>query len=611
MRTILPIFSICLFLVACNNKKQSISTNFGADSFTIIRNFEKALVYPDSFEFFNKLNQSLTETNTDLEDTYFYNLAEYFINVLNYDSALYFINQGLNLQKDSMHASNAKYYNLLSIRAMYTSEVIDTSIYYTNKAIRIFERDGQDIPAGVMYVNMSDVFSVKEDYKSAYEYSLKGLHLLEKNNDTLYRAAAYSMTAVASYNYLGDIDSAIYYNQKAMALSDSFPNNFAKVSSILTQGELYSYNKDWKNAIKYFEEAIKLSKKFGLSEILIKGYNNISSAYTKVGEYDKALENLRIVRSMIQDDNMSTIYDLHLLLANVFEKIGNIDSAFYYLREAEKKYKEIANEENQRNVQQLLISYEDQKKTVQIAEQAQTINRTLIVLIILGVIVFSTFIILFIKARLRKEKQRIEVERHQREILESIASGEEKERRRISHELHNGVAAQLTGIKFNLESLQIDSATLPIIVDQVIKTHKEVRSIAHNLNPIDFDKVSLFEAITSFVNDINIIEEKIHLYISVDDTEIPAQKAKVLYRLVQEFVQNALKYSQSENIFVNCVTLENDMCQITIEDEGIGFNTDAFREKYKDIVKMLLLPLGIDVAINSTIGDGSIMIIKF
>lgn len=610
MRLILPILIISYIFTSCSNKNQYSATEFQADSIAIINNFEQALLYPDSFGALNEQNKALAEANKDLEDTYYYNLAEYYTNVLKYDSALLYINIGLDQFKDTMNANAAKYYNLLSIRTMYTSD-IDSSIYYTNKAIRIFEREGQDIPAGVMYVNMSDVFKVKGDFKSAYEYGLKGLQLLEKNNDTLYRAAAYSMMAVAAYHHLQNVDSANYYNQKAIVLSDSLNNNFAKVSSILTQGEIHGYQKDWNTAIQYFEEAITLSLDYGLYEIVIKGYNNISYAYTQVGEYEKALTYLRILKGMVDEENMSMIYDVHLSFVSVFEKLGNVDSAYYYLREAEQEYREIANQENQRNVQQLLISYEDQKKTAQIAEQAQTINRALIVLIILGVIVFTLFIVIYVKARLRKAKQRLQAEKHQRDILESMAMGEEKERRRISHELHNGVAAQLTGIKFNLESIQNESITLPMIIEQVIKTHKEVRSIAHNLNPIDFNKVTLFEAITSFVNDVNIIEEKIHLYVGINECDIPAQKAKVLYRLVQEFVQNALKYSQSERIFVNCISLENGACQITVEDEGIGFDVAAFREKYKDIVTMLLQPLDIEVMVNSHIGEGSIMRIQF
>lgn len=610
MRIILSFLILSIFLHSCDQNNTIIESDFEQDSLKIIQNFEHALLHPDSFEYLKDQNLSLVAKNKKLDDTYLYNLSEYYINTLEYEIATYYIYQGLSLYTDTLHSNTAKFYNLLAIKAMYSSDV-DSSIYYTNKAIQIFERDGQEIPAGVMYVNISDVFNVKSDFISSYEYVTKGLALLEKNNDTLYLPSAYAMMSIAILNYHKNVDSAIYYNNKAVALAEKLNNPYHKASAIISRGEIYSFEKKWREAIVTFEDAIKLCEENNLDELTLKLYNNLSFVYTQIGNYPKSLSHLRKLSGLIDEKNLSLIYDMHLSFVHLFEKMNMYDSAFHYLKKAEYEYRQIANEKNQKQVQYLLISYEDQKKTAQIADQAQTISRALIVLIILGIIVFTLFLIIYVGGKLRKAKARIAEERHKMDIMISMAEGEERERKRIAHDLHNGVAAQLTGIKFNLESLQQQAPAVSDIVNQVIKAHKEIRSIAHNLNPIDFNNVSLFDAITSFVNDINIVTDKIHLYVGVQDCIIPAQKAKVIYRLVQEFVQNALKYSNSDYIYVNCISLQDGKCQITIEDEGIGFDVGIMREKYKQTIETLFKPLDIIVVGNSQPGEGSIMTIQF
>src|SRR5690606_17183251 len=204
---------------------------------------------------------ALLAANKKLDDTYLYNLAEYYTNILQYDSALKYIYEGLELYSDSVHSNSAKFYNLLAIKAMYSKD-LDSSIYYTNKAIQIFERDGQAIPAGVMYVNISDVFKVKSDFKSAYEYASKGMLLLESNKDTLYLPSAYAMMAVAILSYNNNVDSALFYSEKAVNLAESLSNPYHKASAVISRGEIFSFEKKWIDAINAFDYALEICEKY-------------------------------------------------------------------------------------------------------------------------------------------------------------------------------------------------------------------------------------------------------------------------------------------------------------------------------------------------------------
>src|SRR5690606_2062201 len=130
----------------------------------------------------------------------------------------------------------------------------------------------------------------------------------------------------------------------------------------------------------------------------------------------------------------------------------------------------------------------------------------------------------------------------------------------------------LIGIKLQLENAQ-EYPGKNLHVDLVKTTHKEVRRIAHNLMPIDFNKQSLAGAIESFCNNLKHGSMEIIFSSSGRYTPIPQNHALILYRCVQEGIQNSIKHSGAKVLNVQILEKEKEF-NISIEDDGIGFDSE-------------------------------------
>ena len=73
--------------------------------------------------------------------------------------------------------------------------------------------------------------------------------------------------------------------------------------------------------------------------------------------------------------------------------------------------------------------------------------------------------------------------------------GEEKERKRLAGELHDGIASNLVAIKLNLENHQTLNKETDKILELLEKTHQEIRLLAHNLAPLSFENQTLAMAL--------------------------------------------------------------------------------------------------------------------
>src|SRR5690606_2317999 len=129
-----------------------------------------------------------------------------------------------------------------------------------------------------------------------------------------------------------------------------------------------------------------------------------------------------------------------------------------------------------------------------------------------------------------RKKQELKLKQIQQEkenaILNSFILGEERERGRISHELHDGVAAMIGAAKMSLESIphlpkEKQMQQLSKVQGILEHSHADIRHIAHNLLPTVLEKEGLIEATEQFISEIN--DTKL-VYISVTDKKSNANE---------------------------------------------------------------------------------------
>jgi len=176
----------------------------------------------------------------------------------------------------------------------------------------------------------------------------------------------------------------------------------------------------------------------------------------------------------------------------------------------------------------------------------------------------------------RKMGAQIRLERRMR--ISAVIDGQEIERRRFSQELHDGLGQLLTAAKLHIKQLAKFQTEEKAVVhvnnaQQIIdSTISEVRRISQDLMPSllqDFGLVAALEKIAGQMNLKSFID--INFYSNFEDIRLPKEVEIGLYRIAQEALNNAIKYSKAENIMLR-LNNERDNLSLIIKDNGVGFN---------------------------------------
>ncbi|MFY0598461.1 MAG: type IV pili methyl-accepting chemotaxis transducer N-terminal domain-containing protein [Cyclobacteriaceae bacterium] len=175
-------------------------------------------------------------------------------------------------------------------------------------------------------------------------------------------------------------------------------------------------------------------------------------------------------------------------------------------------------------------------------------------------------------------KERIEKsvkEQHYRSSL--ILEGQEEERKRLSRELHDGVGQMLSAMKLMLESFNPSSKPMKMRLNDAKDLMKsiiqEVRRVSFNLTPSSLDDFGLVPAIKKFCDEINAVTKTNVAFVNetkfINRLESPVETN--LYRIIQESVNNSIKYSKASNIEVRFSHTVNSL-SIKVKDDGKGFD---------------------------------------
>lgn len=160
-----------------------------------------------------------------------------------------------------------------------------------------------------------------------------------------------------------------------------------------------------------------------------------------------------------------------------------------------------------------------------------------------------------------------------------INQAEEKEKKNIARELHDGLGQQMVLLNLlfqNIDARKEQEAQMNDIGLLLQTCIREVKELAYDLLPPELDK-GFLHAIDRLKNRINSIG-KIAFELNIENEFIESYFANVdkfnLYRIVQEIINNAIKHSKATIINFN-IYQKDTLIIIEIIDNGIGFNKET------------------------------------
>jgi PAS domain S-box-containing protein len=167
-------------------------------------------------------------------------------------------------------------------------------------------------------------------------------------------------------------------------------------------------------------------------------------------------------------------------------------------------------------------------------------------------------------------------------LSNQLLSAEEKERKRIARELHDSIGQALSAIKFSVEnslrqlrkvSDQSELESLDAIIPLTQKTIEEVRRIVKDLRPSILDDLGILATINWFGREFQKVYTGIRIETEIDVQEnmIPSLLKTVIYRILQEALNNVAKHSGADRVQLSLLEQDSRII-LSIQDDGAGFD---------------------------------------
>lgn len=423
--------------------------------------------------------------------------------------------------------------------ALYAQEDFEKSISYLNKSFTILEAINDTVLITTLAGNISDGYYALHQDSLAKIWSYKTLQLKKATKANEGFLLAYQ-TLSKIYKTL-NVDSALFYSDKAIVTAEAIKNKELLGNAYAQYAAVLHHANRSKDAQLFIEKAIQ---------------------YYREAPFIPGLATELALAGDISIQN------------------GQHVKAARYYQEYIKLNDSLKSEQNFKTISELTTKYETEKKERQLAEQALLIQEKDAQmrnwLIGGGVLLLSLVVFVWQYRRSQQRKLKLIEQENENAVLKAMMNGEERERNRISKDLHDGVAAMLGAAKMSLQSIPFLSEEkkmeqLEKTAQLVSNTHAEVRRIAHDLLPVTLEKEGLIAAVAQFAADINatnILDFQVNNQLPAGFV-FPKSMELMLYRIIQELVNNVIRHSHATQVQVTFIQT-NEQLQIEVKDNGIG-----------------------------------------
>lgn len=518
----------------------------------------------------------------------------------------------------------------------------DAMDVFINKALPVANRSGDLFLIGNVEKAIATVFMNADRRQDAAGYLLRALDHIERSAmdnairiETLVEVSVY---AAENYVYGHKLDSAKIYLDKASRILAPNPNSNLYLTYYYAEGVYFDRNKQYGAAVTSFNKGIALGKNepraaYSVNRLKVALYKSLINKK----DYTAALAIMHQLISsplMIETDKRIYYKDLSETYAEAGNKSAGYDWAAKYIElsdslydakfqndiiEFEKKYN---NAENQKKITLLQAAKKEadlrSRNNKLLAGLLGGSSIFLLALAGLGWLYYRNSRKLVAQKELSHQQELKDISQQQQlKLAAALLQGEERERKRLAGDLHDGLGGMLAGVKINLSRLSpVEAAIsndLPVIINQLDRSVNELRRIARNMMPESLLHAGLETALKEICESFTSPSLQVDFQAYNIETDLGQDMQVTIYRIVQELLTNAVRHADATTILVQCSQNENTF-YITIEDNGKGFETgkpDAGKGIGLTNVKNRVNYLKGSLEIESSPGAGTTINIEF
>ena len=509
----------------------------------------------------------------------------------------------------------------------------DSIVSLFQKNLKNAEKINYELGMADAYSQLSLVYSYQGKYEESAKKTIEGIKIYEKLNK-LDRVADYYAEMGYTMKYR-DLGKALYYMQKGKAIAEAnnFENELKDIYN--NYGVLKEINHELDSAVFYFEKGLLIKEKLNDTIGIPYSWSNLAGTYGLQGNFSKSREyfnkslqqrlewadSLGIAENYTQlgevfmaEEKWSEAIQLmhkslpislkkqyqnltqynYKMLSDIFKKMNNADSALYYFEQYAMVKDSVHSLKVQQNIAALNIEFETEKKQNEILQQRAQLAEKDLEVRRKNTFIFGSLglaLVLGLLGYLLYNQQKLKNRQLQKEgeLKTALAKIEtqnklQEQRLRISRDLHDNIGAQLTFIISSIDNLKYGFTDigeklgnkLSNISNFTSQTIYELRDTIWAMNKENITFEDLQTRIANFIEHAKNASAKTEFSFNidenVDETHVfSSVEGMNIYRIIQEAVNNALKYASAGEVEVNISKIQNQY-QIEISDNGSGFD---------------------------------------
>lgn len=465
------------------------------------------------------------------------------------------------------------------------------SLKYYREAYDIYKKKKHIEGIALVSVNLGILFKAQQDYKNVIKYYREANAIYTQLNKP--REIAFTETNLGSvYFYTKQYDSCIYYSLKAQQKLKELNILQFLPTTYTNAGIGYAALGQNSKALQFLETAVALNKKYNNRKELAFSNIHLAKLMLKINKLNDAQKAANEALSIAESIRASKeVMDSKLVLAEILGRKGEFKSAYQLNLAANKIKDSLFQLDKTKLIADYQVRYQTEKKEEQIKllhqrntiQQLKLKQRNLLlgglVALLIGLAIVAYLIVNRRRLKAKAELQ-TEIIKQQDLASKAVLDAEERERRRIASDLHDGIGQMLSAALMNLNGL-FSGLKLPndteLKAQQVLalvnESYDEMRSISHQMMPNALIKSGLASAVKEFIGKLDKEQLQVTLSTVGLNERLDEQTETVIYRVIQETVNNVIKHAEASKLDIQIIKDEEGIA-VTIEDDGKGFDKD-------------------------------------
>ena len=505
------------------------------------------------------------------------NLSIAYSNLGKYDSSVLILDTALVYAKKVGEEKRISLIYINMASAYIYMGKLDNAMQVALNAVPYAEKSGDLDRQARVNMTIGNIYFYQEKWKNAENYYAKSIPLFEQlANENMVGVVTMNMSI--SQKNRNSLDTAEIYAYKSIEILERKNDIENLILAHTNLGDLLSYKKNYTGAEEQYQLSIKMAEQIGDYEQQVANKQSLGDLYFQMKKYPQAEKLLLpIYDSALVHGFYDEQFDIAGTLSALYAETGNYEKAFLFLQQLNVAKDTIDNRKQNEQLQALQEQYIASQREKEIALlnatnnlQQKEIERknliTILLVVIFGALVVSGFVI-WNRYTLKQQLKEVQL------------------RNKIAADLHDDVGATLSSIKMYSEIIKSKGKDLQTeqdhLLNKIINNSSEsiesMSDIVWMVKPGNDKFSSLNNRIKHFAEEIcssNNIALNTNFQPELAQLTLPMDMRRDVYLLIKEAVNNAAKYAHATQIDI-VITINNDTLQITVSDNGKGFDTSA------------------------------------